>query len=171
MNTRRAGQGQALIEFALVLPLLFLLILNLVNWAAFIYAWITVANAARTGAQYMIMGGAWVNAPVPPDPAQVISLVTEDARWLPNRNSLTVRVCTKNGADAAVCSGTVPSPPPAWVSREEVEPEPGYFVGAWVDVAYTYQPLIPAWDFPSLGIHLTIPPTTMHRRAVMRMVQ
>src|ERR1700733_4156384 len=37
-----AVDGQALIEFALVLPLVFLLIVNAVNLGAFLFAWITV---------------------------------------------------------------------------------------------------------------------------------
>jgi len=48
-------KGQALIEFILVLPILFLLILNLVNFGGFFYAWITVANAARAGANDIVI--------------------------------------------------------------------------------------------------------------------
>ncbi len=156
--------GQALIEFALVLPLLFLLILNLVNFGAFIYAWITVANAARAGAQYMIIGPAWVGSPFPPDSAAVTTLATNDAWWLPNRASLQVTVCKNNKGtlEPPGCGGTWGAP---------TDPESTSYVVGAVDVSYTYQPLIPFWDFPNLGIHLTIPPTTIHRRTVMRMVQ
>jgi hypothetical protein len=76
--------GQALIEFALILPLLFLLILNLVNFSTYIYACITVANATRAGAQYMVMGGAWANSPQPPNAALVESVVRLDASSLPS---------------------------------------------------------------------------------------
>lgn len=157
-------QGQALIEFALILPLLLLLILNVVNFAAYIYAGITIANAARAGAQWMILGGAWVGEPVPAPHDQVINLVTQDASVLPNAGSLQVRVCTNNaGSVSCTGSGSFPSPP--------TDPEAGLYVLASVDVNYTYQPLIPAFDFPGLGIHLTLPASNMHRRAVMRMVQ
>jgi len=54
----QASKGQALIEYILLLPLLFLLIVNLVNFGGFFFAWITVANAARAGADYAILGGA-----------------------------------------------------------------------------------------------------------------
>src|SRR5207247_8711258 len=57
---KSAAGGQALIEFALILPLLLVLIVNVVNFGAFFFAWITVANAARSGAQYMCLGGASV---------------------------------------------------------------------------------------------------------------
>ena len=38
-----------------------------------------------------------------------------------------------------------------------------------VDVTYTYQPFISFWNFNALGIHLTIPTTTIHRRADFRL--
>src|SRR5258708_28280820 len=40
--------GHSLVEFALLLPLLFLLIVNAVNFGSFFFAWITVAHAARS---------------------------------------------------------------------------------------------------------------------------
>jgi hypothetical protein len=80
-----------------------------------------------------------------------------------NRASLTVRICTNtNGAIA--CSGTGSGTPPA-------DPEPTKYVLASVDVAYTYRPLISLWDFPGLGIHATLPPTTIHRQVSMRVLQ
>ena len=63
-NTARPGtslrsdtRGQSLVELALILPLLFLLIVNVVNFGGVFFAWIAVADAARTGAQYWITGG------------------------------------------------------------------------------------------------------------------
>src|SRR5689334_16870203 len=53
---RHTSRGQALIELALILPLLLLLIVNVVNFGGLLYAWITVSNAARAGAQYSITG-------------------------------------------------------------------------------------------------------------------
>ncbi len=160
----KGGRGQALIEFALVLPLLLLLIFNLVNFGAFVYAWITVANAARAAAQYAIMGPVWVDSPTPPDPATAAALAVNDAWLLPNRASLQVGVCRNNNGvlEPAGCGGSWGMPS---------DPEAGLYVSAAVDVSYTYQPLIPVWSLPNLGIHLTIPPTTMHLRTMMRMVQ
>jgi hypothetical protein len=40
-----------------------------------------------------------------------------------------------------------------------------------VDVHYTYQPFIPLWEFPGLGIRATLPATALHRKAVMRRMQ
>jgi len=48
---RRHGRGQALVEFALVFPLLVFLLLGLVDLGRAVYAFSTVSNAAREGAR------------------------------------------------------------------------------------------------------------------------
>jgi Flp pilus assembly protein TadG len=158
-----AVDGQALIEFALILPLVFLLIVNAVNFGAFLFAWITVANGARAGAQYRVIGAASVGTTATPTAAQVTTLVTNDIASLINRASLTVRVCTNTNGTVA-CSGGGAGTPPA-------DPEPTKYVLASVDVAYTFRPPISLWDFPGLGIHATLPRTTIHRQVSMRMLQ
>ncbi|MCU1337810.1 MAG: hypothetical protein JWO19_3391 [Bryobacterales bacterium] len=158
-----AVDGQALVEFALILPLLFLLIVNAVNFGSFLFAWITVANGARTGAQYMAQGRATVGTPTPATAAQITTLITADISSPLNRASLSVRVC-KNNNGVQTCSGPGAYVPPA-------DPEPTKYVLASVDVSYSYVPLLPLWDFGALGIHATLPPSTIHRQASMRMLQ
>jgi Flp pilus assembly protein TadG len=155
--------GQALIEFALVLPMAFLLVVNAVNFGAFLFAWITVANGARAGAQYSVMGSASVGTVTAPTPAQVSTLVTNDLTSLMNRASLSVAICTNTNGTVA-CSGSGTGTPPA-------DPEPASYVLTSVDVRYTYVPVISLWDFPGLGIHATLPATTIHRQVSMRRLQ
>lgn len=155
--------GQALIEFALILPLVFLLIVNALNFGAFLFAWITVANGARSGVQYMAQGRATVGTPMAATAAQITTLITSDISSLLNRASLGVRVC-KNNNSVLTCSGPGAYSPPA-------DPEPTKYILASVDVTYNYQPLVPLWDFGGLGIHATLPATTIHRQASMRMLQ
>jgi Flp pilus assembly protein TadG len=159
-------QGQALVEFALTVPLLCLLIVNAVNFGAFFFGWITVANAARAGAQYAIMSGASVNSPPQAKASAVSTLITNDFVSLLNGASPTVNICIYNGSTVqaspyqlGTCSGT------------SSDPEPTHYVGAVVDVTYSYSPPIPLFSFPSLGIRATLPPTTIHRRIYMRMIQ
>jgi len=57
-NGTSRRKGQALVEFALLVPLVFLLAVNAVNFGGYLFAWITVANAARSGADYMSMSSA-----------------------------------------------------------------------------------------------------------------
>jgi hypothetical protein len=49
-------RGQALTEFALILPLLLLLVLGIIEGARIIWAYITVQNAAREATRYAITG-------------------------------------------------------------------------------------------------------------------
>jgi Flp pilus assembly protein TadG len=158
--TIERSAGQSLVEFALVLPLLLLLIANVLNFGGMLYAWVTVANAARSGAQYMMMGGATAHAPTAPTAAQVSAVVTQDLLSLPNRGSAVVKVCTNNNGTVS-CTPAGGSPP--------ADPEATYYVLGSVDVTYTYQPFVSLWSFPKLGIRLTLPPTTIHRQVAMRM--
>jgi Flp pilus assembly protein TadG len=155
--------GQSLVEFALTVPLLFLLVVNTVNFGSFLFAWVTVANAARAGAQYWVLGSASVSNPTPATAAQVRTLVTNDVSSLLNRASVTVRVCTNNNS-TVTCSGSGSATPPA-------DPEPLSFLSALVDVTYSFSPPIPLFSFGGMNISLTLPPTTIHRQAVMRVLQ
>jgi len=160
--------GSSLVEFALVLPVLTLLAVNVVNFGAFFFAWITVANASRSAAQYASMAGATVLSPRPATAAQVAAVVSTDISSLLNRSSLAVRLCTRNGSTVAcTTSGTGTFSNPVADARAEAPS----FVMAWVDIGYTYQPVIPLFQFPGLGIHATLPTTTIHRQTVMRMLQ
>lgn len=167
---RQSEKGQALIEYALVTPLLFLLIVNCVNFGAFMYDWIEVGNAARTGAQYAILGGASAGSMTAATGSQIAAVITADMASLPG--TPTISVCENNSASGTAvistltgtCSGTGANAVPA-------DPEPLYYVLATVDVTYPYTPPIGALSFPRLGIYATIPPTSIHRRAVMRLIQ
>lgn len=168
MRKKRSG-GQALIELALILPLLFLLIVNVINFAGFFYAWVTVSNSARTGAQYLVIGGAMFTGPASPAFATVQSFVLADLGALPNSGSAQVTVCSRNPSSSALSSAVTCVGPGTYTPPVDSGNEAGGFVIGSVDVVYTYQPFIPLWDFPRIGIHATLPPTRIHRQAAMRM--
>ncbi len=156
-------QGQALIEYILMLPMVFLLLVNVVNFGGFFYAFITVANAARAGADYAIMGGATVASShllQTPTASQITDLITTDIASLPNNPSLSVSVCQSGGTTT-----------PTGACTSLTDPEAASYVLTSIDVTYTYVPFIPLFSFPNLHINATIPPTTIHRRAVMRVMQ
>jgi hypothetical protein len=53
MRTRRhASSGQDLVEFALIVPLLLLLLLGIAEFSLIIFSYDSIANAAREGARY-----------------------------------------------------------------------------------------------------------------------
>ena len=153
-------QGQALIEFALIIPLVFILAVNAANFGGFLFAWITVANAARDGAQYMVMSSASPGAPTAATLAQVTTLVTADVASLLNRSSVVVAICTHDNTTMTPAACTTLA-----------DPESPSYTLATVDVTYTYQPFIPLFPFPGLHISATLPSTAIHRKAVMRMLR
>ena len=53
--SKTSPQGQALVEFALVLPILLLLIFGIIDAGRLIYTYNTVSNAARNGARVAIV--------------------------------------------------------------------------------------------------------------------
>jgi Flp pilus assembly protein TadG len=173
-SEKRSESGQALIEFALIMPLLFLLIVNVVNFGQFFYDWISVSNSARSGVQYMILGGAYLGAPEPPALADVGTLVRNDLQQLRNGASAKVTICTRApaGPTAAATSysctgdeaGTVV--PPIDSGTESLN----YTLGS-VYVTYQYSPLIPLWSFPKLGVNATLPTMYIHQQAAMRLIQ
>ena len=84
--------------------------------------------------------------------------MTNDVTSLLNRASLVVALCTNNTAAANGCTTLF-------------DPEAPAYTLATVDVTYTYRPFIPLFSFPKLGISATLPAGTIHRKAVMRMLQ
>lgn len=159
----RTDQGQALVEYILILPLVFLLIVNMVNFGGFFYAWIAVANAARAGADYAVMGGASVGLPAQTTVTQIRTLITNDMAALPNAASLVVNICQSTNGTVATLSGSCSAVP--------ADPEASSYSLMSIDVTYTYQPFIPVFQFPNLHVYATIPATSIHRRTVMRVIQ
>jgi Flp pilus assembly protein TadG len=54
-HLRRPRRGQALVEFALVLPLLILLLVGVLDFGRAIFAYNSLSNAARSGAREAIV--------------------------------------------------------------------------------------------------------------------
>lgn len=53
----RTGNGQALVEMALVLPVLILIIFGIVEFGRIMNTYLIVTNAAREGARHGVVGG------------------------------------------------------------------------------------------------------------------
>ena len=182
ITMRRGRRGVGLVEFALVLPLLLILIVNVVNFGGFFFDWITVQNAARTGAQYAILGGVSVGAPKEADSTKIAAVLAADLLSLKNSTSYKGQVCTKTpsgpGTSSATVTttctsigaggGTFPAAPP-----NDGRAEADHYSTTWIDVTYTFNPLIPlGFKFPRLNLYATLPGNlNIHRRAVMRMIR
>jgi Flp pilus assembly protein TadG len=57
-NTLRRPAGQAMVEFALVAPMFFLLLFGIVEAGRFIFYYENLSHATREGARYAIVNGA-----------------------------------------------------------------------------------------------------------------
>ncbi len=79
--SRRNSSGQSLTEFAIVVPVLFLLILIIVDLGRITYAYSSVHNAAREGARYGVIN--------PVDTANIESTARHFAIGL-DQSSLTI---------------------------------------------------------------------------------
>lgn len=162
-----AEGGQALVEFVAVIPLLFLLIALAFNFGTWLYGWVAVGNAARAAGDYAILGGAYAGLPPTATSATLQALVTTDLTHVPGTNRKACIRQNNNGTYTTLMEmpggacGIYSNPPP--------DPEPATYVSVAVDISYTYTSFITGTSV--LGLPLTALPSTIHRRAVMRMVQ
>lgn len=58
LTKKPANQGQAIVEFAIIIIVLLLIIFFIIEASRILWAWVTVQNAARTGARYASTGQA-----------------------------------------------------------------------------------------------------------------
>jgi hypothetical protein len=107
------SRGQALVEFALVAPMFFLLLFAIVEAGRFIFYYETLSNATREGARYAIVNGAnTLGCPSgPPAPgtsacdttgANVVTRVRQAAIGVPNTIVVTPTWLPDNGRGSSV---------------------------------------------------------------------
>ncbi|MGB2695482.1 MAG: TadE family protein [Dehalococcoidia bacterium] len=82
-----SNRGQSLVEFAFVVPILFILVFGIIDFGVGLHSWITVTNAAREGARLGAVHGTQ---------AEVIARVHERASNL-DQASLDVLVTNAEG--------------------------------------------------------------------------
>jgi len=157
-------KGQALIEFAFMIPVIFFLLIIAINYGGLFYAWITTANAARAGAQYAAIGGISVGTPGHPTTSAIQTLLSgsgSDTSSLPNSVTVCVTTNSTTSSVASACAGfpSVSADPEASIHNYRLQA---------IDVQYTYSPFFGSFDFPGLGISLPIMPTTVRMRTLMR---
>ena len=164
--------GQALVETALVLPLLLTVVLNAVNFAFFFLVALNITSASRTSAIYSIMGNATPKAsalPVGGATAGTLDCSAAAASYVsylacqdltgavstPGNSNTGVNVCSStNGVTGSGTTtttnctsyGTGSGFPTTAVS----DPEAPVFLLGRVDVAYKFNPPIPLTPFNAL---------------------
>jgi Flp pilus assembly protein TadG len=176
MRPHRHGNGQALVEFALVLPVFLLMLFGLIDGGRYVYMNSVLSQAAREGARLGAAEALWIGKTTTDDPSCVATpaLITSanpgahvcPATDLGATNSLEAditaaanRMVAPFGAVKKVyinCQPTGTVPPANW-------PNAGCPAGnrlaaknaVWVRVDMTFQPLTPvigqAWTLTMSG--------------------
>jgi Flp pilus assembly protein TadG len=106
---RRRQSAQSLTEFAMILPLLTLILLGVVDFGRVFYYWTSIANAAREGARYGSTHPTQVTTACKPDPNNLKYRVKQEAGTTMTITDTNIKVywvdaTTGVTTDAANCS-------------------------------------------------------------------
>ncbi len=106
---RRSGHGQALVEFALVIPIFLLMLFGIVDAGRYVYMSSVLSQAAREGARLAAAEASWIgdSAPTFPDcvvPPSTITSANQGAHVCPRDNGIDLP------ADALVAANRMVAP-------------------------------------------------------------
>lgn len=145
LDTRpsRPGGGQALAEFALIVPILFLVVLGVIEAGRFIFHHELINHAAREGARYAIVHGSRSDCPSGPPPPGLTNPC--------DPSGANVKAAVRDAALDLIGIGDLFVFDPVWTSRGSLNnPSPGdasngnngrgEYVTVFVD--FTYDPVI-----------------------------
>ena len=160
----RSRSGQALIESAIMIPFVLTIIFNAINYGYFFYVAQNMSAAVHSGALYSMMGGSSTYGGAYPaagtsasDVNGVANLVYQDMQGaLPGAAAnASVRVCSPSVG--TTLTGTVTTTncsavlgPSTTFPAVDPDPENPNFLLNRVDVAYTFNPLIPGAPFSAV---------------------
>lgn len=138
---RGSRRGQALVEFALVAPVFFLLLFAVIEGARFILFYEALNNATREGARYAIVHGSnsfCPSGPMPPGETAPISC------YDPTGAKVVQQV--KDSAFGLLGSGVTVTP--TWGATGN-----GRDSDVSVSASYTYRPIVPLVPLPDITIN------------------
>jgi Flp pilus assembly protein TadG len=136
MSNRSRRDGQALVEFALVAPIFFLLLFSVIEFGRYIYQVQILNNAAREGARYAIVHGSLSLCPSgPPAPG------TSTCDLVGNN----IKAVVRNNA-VGVASTSITFPTLQW------DPNNGRESTFTIVVQAPFQPLIPIVPIPDVTV-------------------
>jgi Flp pilus assembly protein TadG len=164
--------GEAIVEFALMVPLVFLLLVNAFNFGSFIYCWLTIADAVRGAADYACTDSNTADAPTTPSVSQLTSVVQNATSGLPNYSSSNPVVTACEYDNGTTTTFQTSNSCPNGVTAPPADPEPialnstTTYATVAVDVTYTFSPLLGGSRFFTFGLPSL--PSTIHRRMVVR---
>ncbi len=137
-HRRRRGKGQALVEFALVAPIFFLILFSIIEFGRYVFTVQILNEAAREGARYAIVHGSQSLCPSGPMPGVTV----------PNPCDPTgQRVMDVVKSSAAGVAGTAPI---LVTVTWPIDNARGHTVS--VSVSYQFQTLIPVVPLPTIQV-------------------
>lgn len=166
MNRRRTSRwtpfgrgGQALVEFALVAPLFFILLFMIIEGARFILYYEMVNNAAREGARYAIVHGSNSSCPTGPMPPLLVNPCDEG----PDPNGDRVKEAVRDSAIRLAATGDLFTDDPVWWTGS-VPPQCGDASNGsnrrgnrvTVCVDYAYDPIFPVLPTITMSVEATL---------------
>jgi Flp pilus assembly protein TadG len=101
VNGRDNDSGQALVESALVLPLLSIVLIGATEFALVAYAAIEVSNAAKAGVQYGAQNGAAAS-----DTSGIATAASNDAANVTGLTTTSSYSCVCSDGSASTCQPT-----------------------------------------------------------------
>jgi hypothetical protein len=128
----RSGRGQGLVEFALILPVLILIVLIALDFGRALYGWVVLQNATRIAANYAaVYPEGWEGAGDPSIQADYEELL-------------------ENDLDTANCSAPATPPPPQFADGPDTpagggSPDTDFDIGdtVVVELSCSFTPLTP----------------------------
>src|SRR4051794_7966741 len=136
MRTRVTVAGQALVEFALIAPIFFILLFGIIEGGRFLFYYETLNNATREGARFAIVNGA-------------NSLVCPTGTPYPGSppcDPLGNNVVQKVRASATGMTGSAITVTRAWL------PDNGRGSMVTVGATYAYRTLVPLLPLPTITV-------------------
>lgn len=147
-GTQRRSRGQAMVEFALVAPLLFVVLLGIFEAGRFVLNLETLNNATREGARYAIVHGAQSACPSGPMPlgrtnpcdpsgSRIVTTVEDRAIGIADEGNLTVPTPRWTLGGSAVLPSSPLDPAP-------IDGDNGRGNYVTVFASYSYDPILKA---------------------------
>lgn len=153
---RDEPRGQALVEFALVIPIFLLLLFGIIEGGRFVFFYEMLSNATREGARYAIVHGSNSACPSGPLPGDLVNTCDPLGRNVKN--------AVRDAAVSLVDTGDLFVSEPQWCVAGSSPPKRGYvcegtnargnYVTVFVD--YSYSPVIPVLPSITISVESTL---------------
>jgi len=157
VGRRRRGRAQAMVEFALVAPIFFLILFGIIDFGRYVYYVQILNNAAREGTRYAIVHGS--NSLAPSGPAAPGTVTTDPA----GTNVINI---VKSFATGVIQGSSVMTVTPTWWQNTS-DPDPAASVGDGTNAREDLVQVIVTYQFTSAIPLVPLPPIQVMGSSVL----